>query len=63
MMEVRIRECSHGGYAVEKGLNHNGGAQISGILGCTMPAFIVYESCHADTLREAEKYVKRMQTR
>lgn len=62
-MEVRIRPCGHGGYVIEKGLNHNGGAQIPGILGCTMPAFIVHESCHAATLKEAEKYAKRMQTR
>lgn len=62
-MEVRIRPCGHGGYVIEKGLNHNGGAQIPGILGCTMPAFIVYESCHADTLKEAERHAKRLQSR
>lgn len=60
-MEVRIRPCSYGGYYVEKGLSHEGGVQLSGILGFTMPAFIVYESWHADTLKEAERHAKRLQ--
>lgn len=62
-MEVRIRPCSYGGYDVEKGLSHEGGTQLPGILDFTMPAFIVYESWHADTLKEAERHAKRMQSR
>lgn len=58
-MEWRIRECSHGGYTVEKGLQHDGGERVAGRLGFTMRAFIVYESAHFDTRKQAENYIKR----
>lgn len=60
-MKWRIRKCGHGGYEAEKGLEHKGGESIPGILGFTMPAFIVYESTHFDTLKQAERYVERKQ--
>jgi hypothetical protein len=60
-MEWRIRESGHGGYVAEIGLSHKGGASIPGMLGYTMPAFIVYESAHFDTHRQAEKYVRSKQ--
>lgn len=56
-MEWRIRESSHGGYVAEKGIEHKGGERIPGILGCTMPTFIVYESAHFNTLKQAQKYI------
>ncbi len=58
-MKWRITESSHGGFTVDRGLDHKGGERIPGILGFTMPAFIVYESAHFDTYKEAEKYAKR----
>lgn len=61
-MEYRIRKCGHGGFTVEKGLPHEGGARIPGIIGYTMPAFIVYESSHFDTKRQAEAYIRRRQS-
>lgn len=56
-MEWRIRESGHGGYEAEKGAYHQEGAAIPGILGYTMPAFIIYESAHFDTYKQAERYV------
>lgn len=57
-MEWRIRESSHGGYVVEKGMQHNGGVAVGFKPGTTMRAFIVYESAHCDTLKEAERYIR-----
>ena len=56
-MEWRIRESSHGGYIAERGIAHQGGTRV-GLVGVTMPAFIVYESSRFPTLRQAERYVK-----
>ena len=61
-MEYRIRECGYGGFTVEKGIAHKGGERIPGMLGTTMPAFIVYESAHFDTKRQAEAYIRRRQS-
>ena len=58
-LQCRIRESSHGGVDAEYGADHQGGCHIPGILGATMPAFIVYESCHFDTRRQAEAFVRR----
>ena len=60
-VEYRIRECGHGGFTVEKGIAHKGGEHIPGMLGSTMPAFIVYESAHFDTKRKAQAYIKQLQ--
>lgn len=59
-MKWRIRERSYGGYVVERGLDHKGGApSVSGI-GYSLPAFIVYESISFDTLAQAERYLKKV---
>ena len=58
-MEWRIRESGHGGFDAEKGMSHKGGEFIPGIIGTTMPAFIVYESAHFQTEKEAKNYIKR----
>ncbi len=58
-MEFRIRECGHGGYTVDIGLAHEGGVLAPSGIGVTMPAFIVYESAHFDTLAQANRYIKR----
>ena len=58
-MEYRIRKNGHGGFDVEKGLYHKGGERIPGILGATMPAFIVYASAHFDTERQAKSFVRK----
>lgn len=60
-MEYKIIESSRGGYTVQAGLTHKGGAMNpTGCPGVTMPAFIVYESCHCDSHREASAAVERM---
>lgn len=44
-----------------KGYTHKGGElNPTGGPGVTMPAFIVYESCHCDTRREASTAIERM---
>lgn len=60
-MNIRIRESSHGGYIVEKGIQHEGGVEVGYKPGYTMNAFIVYESAHYDTFEEAKKAASRMQ--
>ena len=59
-MEWRIRESGHGGFVAEYGASHAGGVLAPSGIGCTMPAFIVYESARFDTRRQAEAYIKRM---
>ena len=58
-MEWRIRKSSHGGFVAEKGIHHEGGERITGVLGFTTPAFIVYESAHFDTEKQARAYITR----
>lgn len=58
-MEWRIRESGHGGFVAEKGIYHKGGESFPGIIGVTMPAFVVYESAHFQTEKEAKNYIKR----
>ena len=58
-METRIIESSHGGYVVQKGIQHEGGVEVGYMPGCTMRTFIVYESAHYDTLEEAKKAASR----
>jgi hypothetical protein len=58
-MEWRIRKSSHGGFVAEKGIPHEGGERIPGILGYTTPAFVVYESANFDTEKQARAYIKR----
>ena len=58
-MEWRIRKDAHGGFSVERGLNHKGGEKIPGVMGTTMPAFIVYESAHFDTDKQVKSFMKR----
>lgn len=58
-MEWRIRKSSRGGFVAEKGIPHKGSEKIPGILGFTMPAFIVYESANFDTEKRARAYIKR----
>lgn len=58
-MEWRIRESSHGWFVAERGIAHEGGVLAPTGIGCTMPAFIVYESARFDTRRQAEAYIKR----
>lgn len=60
-MEWRIRKCGHGGYEAEKGMQTEPGTPAPSGIGYIMPAFIVYESAHFDTYREAERYIKRRQ--
>lgn len=60
-MEWRIRESGHGGFVAERGIEHCGGSQVPGIIGATMPAFIVYEMERFDTEREAKAYIRRKQ--
>ena len=57
-MEWKIRECSHGGYVAEYGTKHEGGARV-GLMGSTMPAFIVYRAARFDTKRQAEAYARK----
>lgn len=58
-MEWRIRASSHGGFEAELGLPVGAGERIPGIIGATMPAFIVYESHHFDSERQAMRYIER----
>ena len=58
-MEWRIRKDARGGFSVERGLNHKGGEKIPGVMGATMPAFIVYESAHFDTDKQVKSFMKR----
>ncbi len=58
-MEWRIRESGRGVFVAEKGIYHKGGETVPGIIGVTMPAFIVYESANFKTEREAKNYIKR----
>ena len=58
-MEWRIRESSHGGFVAERGVKHEGGVLAPSGIGYTMPVFIVYESSHFDTRRQAEAYIRR----
>lgn len=60
-MEWRIRESGHGGYVAECGIQHSGGVHIPGIIGVTMPAFIVYDSARFDTKKQAQAYIRRRQ--
>lgn len=60
-MEVRIRECSRGGYEVEKGIPIEPKPNPFGGPGFLMKGFNVYESCHADTLKEAKRIAGRME--
>lgn len=53
-MTTRIRECGHGGYTVERGCEIRKQLNPCGI-GYIMGGFMVYESCHCDTLDEAKK--------
>lgn len=62
-MVWRIRKTSHGDYVSEYGIKHAGGYEVGYKPGCTMPAFIVYESSRFDTLKEAEDYIKRKEAR
>lgn len=57
-MEWRIRESSHGGCVAEYGIKHEGGASV-GLVGYTMPAFIVYWMSCFDTRRQAEAYIRK----
>lgn len=57
-MEWRIRESSHGGFVAEYGAEHTGGVLAHSGVGVTMPAFIVYQSSHFDTRKQAERYIK-----
>lgn len=41
------------------GMKHEGGVLAPSGIGCTMPVFIVYESSHFDTCRQAEAYIRR----
>ncbi len=60
-MEYKIIPSSRGGFTVSAGYSHKGGEPIpTGCPGVTMPAFIVYESCHCSTRREATAAVERM---
>ena len=60
-MEYKITPSSRGGFTVAAGRTSKGGEpNPTGCPGVTMPAFIVYESCHCDTRREAAAAVERM---
>lgn len=59
-MEYKITPSSRGGFTVAAGRTCKGGEpNPTGCPGVTMPAFIVYESCHCYTRREAAA-VERM---
>jgi hypothetical protein len=60
-MEYKIAPSSRGGFTVSAGRTCKGGeSNPTGCPGVMMPAFIVYESCHCDTRREAAATVERM---
>jgi lipoprotein len=60
-MDYKITPSSHGGFTVTAGCAHKGGeSNPTNCPGVTLPAFIVYESCHCDTRREALATVERM---
>jgi hypothetical protein len=60
-MEYKITPSSRGGFTVSAGHTHTGNeSNPTGCPGVTMPAFIVYESCHCDTHRQALATVERM---
>lgn len=55
-MEYKITPFSRGGFTVRAGYTHKGGElNLTGGPGVTMPAFIVYESCHCDTRRSIRR--------
>ena len=56
-MEWRIRESSHGGVKVERGIYQDGGVLHPCGIGYTMPSFIVYESMRFDNMEQARKYL------
>jgi len=60
-MEWRIRESSHGGWVVEKGMKIKS-VEVEYKPGCYMPGFMVYEMSRFDTRKQAETFVKK-QTR
>lgn len=55
-MEIKITSCSRGGFTVDIGKPHSGGVKVDYKPGVTMPAFIVYESAHLETLEQAKRY-------
>lgn len=60
-MEYKITPSSCGGFTVAAGRTCKGSEpNPTGCPGVTMPAFIVYESCHCDTRLEAAAAVERM---
>lgn len=60
-MDYKITPSGHGGFTVAAGCAHKGGEPTpTNCPGVTLPAFIVYESCHCDTHREALATVERM---
>lgn len=46
-------------FEYQAAIPHEGSEKIPGILGFTMPAFIVYESANFDTEKQARAYIKR----
>lgn len=61
MMEYRILPSVYGGFTVQAGITHKGGENNpAGSPGVTMRAFIVYQSGHCDSYREAVATVERL---
>lgn len=60
MIEWKIRKCGYGGYVAEKvGITQKGieAGYVPGVIIGT----ILYESCHFDTFKQAEKFIKQRQ--
>ena len=60
-MEWRIRESSHGGWVVEKGMEIKS-VEVEYKPGYYMPGFMVYEMSRFDTRKQAETFVKKQAT-
>lgn len=60
MLEWRIRESAYGGYVAEKLGNPEKRIEASYVPGIIMGA-VLYESCHFNTLKQAEKFIKERQ--
>lgn len=59
MSTWRIRECGHGGFVAEKGVEIKSGIEAGYKPGTYMPAFVISESAHFETRKQAENYIAR----
>lgn len=59
MLEWRIRESGHGGFVAEYGAAISSEIEAPTGIGFLMPGFMIYESAHFDTKKQAQGYIKR----